>query len=153
MRKIVFTLCSNNYIPQAKLLMASFLQYNPDYLFVLGLVDEKKWGLNYSFGTKVKVIECSDVLPQDMLKHMVRQYKIVELNTAVKPFYFRHLFANYSDVEYIIYLDPDIYIYNSFEYIESCLQLNDIVLTPHTCTPVPLDGKKPNERSYLKYGV
>jgi len=84
---------------------------------------------------------------------MARQYKIVELNTAVKPFYFRYLFDSFADAESIIYLDPDIFIYNSFEYVENCLQVNDIILTPHACSPVPLDNKKPGERSYLKYGI
>ncbi|MEP6594456.1 MAG: hypothetical protein ABJA71_00860, partial [Ginsengibacter sp.] len=153
MKKIAFTLCSNNYIPQAKLLMDSFLQHNPGYLFILGLIDEKKAGLNYSFNEKVRVTICSDVLPADVLNHMSTQYKLVELNTAVKPFYFRYLFDNYVDAEHIIYLDPDIYIYNPFEYIENCLQVSDIILTPHSCAPVPLDGKKPDERSYLKYGI
>ena len=153
MKKIAFTLCSNNYIPQAKLLIDSFLQHNHDYLFILGLVDEKKAGLNYSFGTNVKIVACSEVLPAAILKHMSRQYKIVELNTAVKPFYFRYLFENFVEAEHIIYLDPDIYVYHSFQYIENCLHESDIILTPHASTPVPLDGKKPDERSYLKYGI
>src|SRR4029078_8416290 len=108
---------------------------------------------NYSFNEKVKVLTCSNVLSLNMLSHMSGQYKIVELNTAVKPFYFRYLFDNYLDVDHIIYLDPAIYVYSSFEYIENCLKADDIILTPHACTPVPLDGKKPGERSYLKYGI
>ena len=153
MKKIAFTLCSNNYIPQAKLLVTSFLQHNSDYLFVLGLVDKKVNSLNYFFNKNVNVIECSDVLPEQVLRHMARQYKIVELNTAVKPFYFAYLFTNYAAAEQIVYLDPDIYVYSSFEYIEGCLLKNNIVLTPHTCTPVQPDGKKPDDRSYLKYGI
>ena len=153
MKKIVFTLCSNNYIPQAKLLIESFLKFNIDYLFVLGLVDEKSDKLNYFFNDKTIVIECKDVLPAYMLDRMKRNYKIVELNTTVKPFYFQYFFEQYKECELIVFLDPDIYVYSSFKYLEDCLYENDIVLTPHTCLPVPLDGKKPNERTYLKYGT
>lgn len=151
--KIAFTLCSNNYIPQARLLIDSFLQFNPDYLFVLGLVDEKSADLDYSFNDKLTVVSCSEVLPEKILIQWKKQYKIVELNTAPKPFYFQYLFEKYPKAGHIIFFDPDIYVYNTFDYVEHCLQENDIILTPHTCTPVPLDGKKPSDRAYLKYGI
>ena len=38
--KIIFTICSNNYLAQAKALGDSVLQTNPDYTFFIGLVDE-----------------------------------------------------------------------------------------------------------------
>jgi hypothetical protein len=153
MEKIVFTLCSNNYLPQAILLAESFFKHNSGYLFVIGLVDKKSPQISYPGQDNITVVECEEVVSKPTLLAMAAVYKIVELNTSVKPFYFDYIFRTYPDAQKVIYLDPDIYVYNSFEYIEKALDENDILLTPHTCTPYPLDGLKPSERSFLMYGI
>ena len=38
--KIAFTLCSINYLAQAKTLGDSLLTHNPEYTFIVGLVDK-----------------------------------------------------------------------------------------------------------------
>jgi hypothetical protein len=153
MKGIIFTLCSNNYLPQALLLGESFLKFNTGYLYIIGLVDKMDNQINYPETSLLRVVECEKVVPADILSKMSKLYKIVELNTFVKPFYFEFIFKNYSHVDKVIFFDPDIYFYHSINYVESLLDTHDIIVTPHCVTPLPLDGCKPSERSFLKYGV
>ena len=57
--KIGFTICSNNYLAQAKILQTSFLVHNPDYKFFIGLVDQLDPAINYKnqFNDSVILIE------------------------------------------------------------------------------------------------
>ncbi len=152
MKKICFTLCSNNYLTQASLLITSFFEHNKDYLFVVGLVDEINSTITYPKGENIEIIPCAHVVPKDTLDYMIKVYKIVELNTAVKPFFFNYFFNSYKDCT-VIYLDPDIYVYQSFSVIEKILLTEDFVITPHCLTPIPLDSQVPQERAFIKYGV
>ena len=65
---------------------------------------------------------------------MVQNYDVVELNTALKPFYMEHLYLRNPAVETVIYLDPDIVVYSSFKAVTEKLGVHDIVLTPHSST-------------------
>ncbi|MBC8035417.1 MAG: glycosyl transferase [Chitinophagaceae bacterium] len=152
MNKIIFTLCSNNYLAQASLLVTSFLQHNADYTFYIGLVDAVNTSVLYPTHPAVKVLPCEEVLTKDLLKGMAQRYKIVELNTSLKPFYIEYFFRLYENCT-VIYLDPDIYVYHSFDDIEEMLRSNEIILTPHCLTPIPLDEREPQERSFMKYGT
>jgi hypothetical protein len=55
MQEIIFTLCSNNYLAQAKTLGDSVKKFNPDVLFVIGLVDKLHPEIDYSFSTRLKL--------------------------------------------------------------------------------------------------
>ena len=148
--KLAFTICSANYLAQAIALGDSLLQHNPTYTFVIGLVDE----LNDKI-LPVKIayplIPIKDIEIPDF-KGFCAQYNITELNTAVKPFYFSYLFEKNETVQNIVYLDPDIFIYHSFELLENHLASNQIVLTPHITKPIN-DDKYPTETDFLNAGI
>lgn len=150
--KICFTLCSNNYLAQASLLASSFMDHNPEYEFFIGLVDDVQPGVNYPVREKLHVLSCREVVPPEQLKQMAEVYKIVELNTSVKPFFMDYFFKKYEECK-LIYLDPDIYVYHSFTLIDALLDQYDFVITPHCLSPIPLDGKQPQERAFMKYGT
>ncbi len=59
--KIAFTLCSNNYLAQAKTLGDSLLKYNPDYKFFIGLVDRLSDQINYSKDIGHEIITAEDI--------------------------------------------------------------------------------------------
>lgn len=150
--KIAFTICSNNYLAQAKTLIDSLLFHNSDYHFIIGLCDKKNDAVDYSFFSSAEIIEISDIgIPN--FDWMKKNYDIIELNTASKPFYFQHLFDKYRDCETLMYFDPDILVYNSFSSIEDILSDNTAVLTPHIFSPFPDDGKMPDEYIFLNYGL
>lgn len=129
----VLTLCSANYLAHAMTLGDSVIEHNPDYQFVIGLVDS-------NMPKELGAVRCPyEVIPVESLGitgfgEMVQNYDLVELNTAVKPFYMEHLYRRDAAVEAVIYLDPDIILYGSFKLLAEKLRKYNLVVTPHSCT-------------------
>lgn len=151
---IAFTICSNNYLPKARMLGESLLQHNPEVRFIIGLVDQLDSSIDY------KALEAVEILPIDKIgirdfDGMTLRYDLVDLNTAAKPFYFRFLFQRHSDEKdlKICYFDPDIYIYSKLTPIEEALERSVALLTPHVLSPIADDGKQPREQSFLAFGL
>lgn len=129
---VFFTLCSKNYTAQAITLYQSFKKKHPDIEFVIGMVDkltkeEKDELTNYN------ILEV-DEINEPVFFEMQFRYNIIELNTAVKPFYIDYFFkSGYSKV---IYLDPDILVYHEMGGIIQSLDNYSFILTPHFTTPI-----------------
>lgn len=149
---MIFTICSNNYLAQAKTLGDSILRHNDDYEFVICLCDKKSSEIDYSFFEPHKIIEAKD-LGINKFKQMVEQYNIIELNTSIKPFVFDYLFKNYKDTEYVMYFDPDTYVFDKLTSIEDELKDKSILLTPHIYTPIEFDGESPTENTFTQHGI
>jgi glycosyltransferase involved in cell wall biosynthesis len=79
------------------------------------------------------------------------KYSILELSTAVKPFFLQWLLHNYG-FDKVIYLDPDILVYASLAGIEAALEHSNIVLTPHLTDPMD-DDRQPTELQILRAGA
>jgi hypothetical protein len=149
--KLAFTICSTNYLAQAIALGDSLLEHNPTYTFVIGLVDEISDDQGLPIQITYPIIPIKDIEIHDF-NRFCAQYNITELNTAVKPFYFSYLFEKNEAVQSIVYLDPDIFVYHSFELLETHLASNQIVLTPHITAPIN-DDKYPTETDFLNAGI
>ena len=82
--KIAFTICSNNYLAQAKILCDSLLENNPNYKVVIGLCDELSDSIDYSFFNNIEIINVSKI---DIFcfEEIIKKYNIIELNTSIKP--------------------------------------------------------------------
>jgi hypothetical protein len=149
---IIFTLCSNNYLAQAKSLGDSLIKHNPDYKFIIGLVDEFSDEIDYSFFQPFTIIPVEKIgIPG--FDDLWKKYSIVEFNTSVKASYFKYIFNTYSSVETICYLDPDIIIYHSLEILEDAFLNHDILLTPHILSPIETDNHQPSENVFLNFGL
>lgn len=147
-----FTLCSNNYLAQAKTLGDSLIRFNPGYKFIIGLVDELNTEIDY------KSFEPYTILPVAQIgimnfEDLWKKYAIVEFNTSVKASYFKYIFNQDPETNTICYLDPDISVYYSLQLLEDAFTENDILLTPHIQSPISLDGKEPGENNFLNYGL
>ena len=147
---LVFTICSNNYLAQANLLGKSLLKFNPNYKFIIGLVDKKNADIPYDT-IPFEIIEVEKI-GVEAFNEMFKRYGISELNTAVKPYFFRYFFDAYTSYENFIYLDPDILVYNNFEELEKQLASFEIILTPHFTTPIN-DDFHPTENAILNAGL
>ncbi|WP_221390638.1 glycosyl transferase [Dyadobacter sp. NIV53] len=149
---IVFTICSINYLAQARTLGDSLKATNPDILFFIGLVDILE-GVSFddAFMPEYPMIEI-DKIGIDGFDEMAARYDITELNTAVKPFYFTYFFKNYPKADNVIYFDPDIIIFKPLTQLLHSLQLHQAVLTPHINTPIE-DRLTPNELHHLNTGI
>ena len=130
---IILTLCSANYLAHAKSLGDSVREHNPDFHFVIGLVDRLPNELPLGYLDGFEVIPVEDFLFPEFAD-MSKKYNIVELNTAVKPFYMEYLYKRDASVEAVIYLDPDTRLYGSLMVFVDKLKYYNIILTPHSCT-------------------
>lgn len=131
---IAFTICSNNYLPYARVLSASLKKFHPDWFFVVGLVDKRgpdEWYSDAGFDALIPVEEVT--IPN--FSRMVSDYSLVELNTAVKPYYFSHLFSAYPNQDQVLYFDPDIQIFAPLTELNRELKIASILLVPHFSTP------------------
>jgi hypothetical protein len=146
---LVFTICSNNYLAQAIVLGYSLLKYNPAYKLIIGLVDRKQESFDYS-QIPFEILEVERIeIPY--FDELILKYDIVELNTSVKPSFFKYLFLKYKP-DSIIYLDPDIEVFSAFSELETELLTNDIIITPHFTTPIN-DDKWQAEEDFLNSGL
>ena len=149
---IAFTLCSNNYLAQAKTLGDSLVAHNPNYKFVIGLVDKKSAEFDYDSFSPHQVIE-AETARIPLFDDLCNRYDIIELNTAVKPFFFKFLFEEHPEAEGVIYLDPDMMVFSSLEKIYAELDRHSLILTPHILSPIPVDGCEPRENVFLTFGT
>lgn len=150
-RKLAFTICSINYLAQAKVLQKSLQETNPDFDFKIGLCDRLD---------KVKItpekIDGLDIVEVHTIgipafDAMCDRYDITELNTAIKPFYFSYFFE-LGLWDKILYIDPDIQFFDSLALVNAHLENSDILLTPHFSTPI-FDGKEPSEQKMFVNGI
>ncbi|MCR9063071.1 MAG: glycosyl transferase [Cytophagales bacterium] len=153
---VAFTICSNNYLSQAKALADSVKQTNPDVTFYIGLADKfenipAEYAKTFS---GCQIIEVQDITIENF-HWMHDNYDIIELNTAVKPFYFTHLFGKHPEADHFIYLDPDILVYQPLSVITQKLASHNIILTPHLTEPITDDHHTyfTHEHDMLNHGV
>lgn len=147
---LAFTLCSINYLAQAKTLFDSIHKSNPSWHFIVGLVDKNVGNVDLSF-LGCEVLEV-DKIGIEGFDEMVDLYSIVEFITAVKPFYFTYLLKKHPEVEKLVYFDPDIMVLHSLADLEKKLDDNDIILTPHFTKPIQ-DSFSPTEKHVFNTGV
>jgi lipopolysaccharide biosynthesis glycosyltransferase len=149
---IAFTICSNNYLGQALALKKSFLKHNPNFEFNIILVDEFSSTIDYTLFEPANVIPITNIEGID-LDDLISRYYIIELNTSVKPSVFKHLYKLHPNCERMYYLDPDLYFYDSLSALNTMLENKSAVLTPHILSPIPRDGKLPDENVFLQFGI
>jgi hypothetical protein len=147
-----FTICSNNYLAHALTLAASVREHAPDWRFFIGLVDEAREIPGVVIPPGVEVIPV-DRIGLAGLPDMALRYNIIELCTAVKPSYFRHLFSSHPDFEQVHYLDPDTRLFANPTPLSSPLAEAEVQLTLHHFTPIPLDQRFPDESLALNHGI
>lgn len=148
-RTAIFTICSNNYMPYARTLLASLNIHYPTADLYICLVDNKIATERF-YPSNCKVV-LAEELGIDDFKVFAFQYEIMELNTAVKPFMFLRLFREGYD--HVIYFDPDIMVFRPMESISAALQAGaSFVLTPHFCHPAENESD-PDDVAIMQAGI
>ena len=149
---LAFTICSINYLAQARTLGDSLRQTNPAYQYVIGLVDKlSEASLPPELLPDYPLVEV-DRIGIPAFSAMCDRYDITELNTAVKPFFIDYFYKTHPDATEIIYFDPDIIVFQPLHQLNEALTAYSLVLTPHTCSPTP-DWERPNEQHHLNTGI
>ena len=144
----VFTIAAKNYLHYAINLMSSVAEFIPGARRVVALCDRLD-GLDVS-GLPFEVV-CVEDLAIPHLDRLLYQYTILELNTAIKPFVFSHLFKE-SPCAKLVYFDPDIQLFSSGARLLDALDESEILLTPHL-TDFLDDGRLPGDITILQTGA
>ena len=144
------TIVSPNYLPFARTLAESYRFHHPDQsFFVLVVADVTDTKL---FDSEPFTTVLLRDLPLSNVNSLAMKYDILELNTNAKPTFMKHLFATFG-LNKLVYLDPDICVYSPLTPVFDLLDTASVALTPHLTSPVPLDGRTPNEQDMLYNGT
>jgi len=147
---IAFTICSNNYLAKAKVLLDSIKSRENVNVFLF-IADLKSENINYESLGFDKTIFPPDLEIQN-LQWQLENYNIIEFNTALKGVAFEYILER-TDEEIIYYFDPDIKVYKKLSDFEPYWKNKSILLTPHTLSPLPIDGLFPEENLFLNHGI
>ena len=79
--KIAFTICSNNYLSLARVLGKSLVKHNPEYKFIIGLVDKRDPSI-VKFYQDFEVVPCDEIGLKE-LDDMANKYSIAEKETPI----------------------------------------------------------------------
>jgi len=149
---LVYTSVTKSYVPKARVLARSLKHFHPDWTFVLLFSDS--FPKDFDIGTE----PFDEILTIDQLglsdwKKWAFAHTVVELCTAVKgPA--AELLAKRNGIDKIMYLDPDVQVFNSLAGLESQLDQHDVLLTPHLLDAErDVDAIRTNEINALKFGV
>jgi hypothetical protein len=151
MTTVVVTTCSLNHLAQAKGLADSVMQYNPGYKMLIGLADRLDGRVPADYYAPHDLVEAHRLgIPE--FDAMCERYTPLELNCALKSFFCDYALKHYR-ADVVIFLDSDILVFDSLQYLEQQLQDRSVLVSPHITMPYPDDGRRPQEREMLKNGV
>jgi Glycosyl transferases group 1 len=143
------TIISKNYLGSARTLADSFHRFHPNVPFFVLLVDQVDGYFKpreerfYLVGTDELDIPDKD--------GFFFKYNILELNTAVKPYFLSYLFDKFG-IKKLFYFDPDILITERVSRLFELLDTYSIILIPHITAPLE-DNFRPSELDLLQAGT
>lgn len=145
----LFTICSNNYMPMVRAWVDSARRHHPEARLHLCLADRAVDEAGF-YPDSVTLVEAHR-LPIPDFEEFAFRYDMMEFNTALKPFMFRHLLAQGFDS--VLYFDPDIEIFAPLEPILAPIGRGaSLVLTPHLTRPAEGDAF-PDDLGIMRAGV
>ncbi len=149
------TIVARNYLPYARVLAASLARHHPGVRLACLVIDdlERTWQgpIDGASGGVIDLVHLADVIREPLeLERMAMCYDVMELATAVKPWWLAHLLEDGGPA---VYLDPDTDCHAPLDGLADLAVREGIVLTPHTTEPVPRDGRKPSEADLMETGT
>ena len=146
----ICTIIAKNYVAHARVLAESFKRVDPEgTCHVLVIDDFAGW---IDPGQEPFELVGIDEIGLPDAERMAASYDVLELSTAVKPWFLKHLLER-PEVDAVAYLDPDIWVADSLREIDELAREHGIVLTPHFTGALPRDGLRPNEEDILVAGT
>ncbi|WP_173009227.1 putative nucleotide-diphospho-sugar transferase [Methylobacterium sp. P1-11] len=130
-----------------QILFETLRKNNPECDLVLGLVDRQA---DFRYPENCTILNVEELGLPDQ-NHFLFRYNAFNLCTAVKPYFFEHLFK--MGYESIIYFDSDIAVFNSLDRYFALMENGaDFVVTPHFLEPVTA-ADQPDEVAILLHGT
>jgi hypothetical protein len=142
------TIVARNYLSHARIVAESYLEHHPGSRFYVLVADGDP--------EDAALLDTITLLPSTLcvphLHEMCVRYGVIELCTALKPHFLAYLLNERSEPS-VLYLDPDVWVHRPLLEAARALETADVVLTPHALTPIPLDGRRPDESAFLTTGA
>jgi glycosyltransferase involved in cell wall biosynthesis len=143
------SIVANNYLAYARVFTRSFLARHPEGKVHVLIVDRPLPGHRYE--DEPFAVTFAHQIGIPAFPHFAFRYSLLELNTAVKPYYLLHL-RRTEGLDRICYFDPDILVTGDLSGLYDRLDVADAVLTPHLTAPLE-DSRIPSERDILLSGT
>jgi len=146
--RAIFTICCRNYIAFAATLMNSIREHNPNCdRYIILCEDSAK--LPTGIQVDASVVSAVDLKIANFRK-MAFGYDLIELNTCIKPSAIKYLLSKGYDE--VMYLDPDIEVFDELIPLWPSAHNSCTVLTPHITSRYP-DRCRPSETDVLANGL
>jgi hypothetical protein len=128
-RIIVFTIAARNYLSLASVLLESIRAHCGEVDFRCFVVDGYDGDMEIPASLRGFTVDCRGMgIPR--FEEMAFKYDVIEFSTALKPFIFRDL-LQIQGYDRVVFLDPDIKLYEDLRWVEALLDSRSIVVTPH----------------------
>ena len=148
----IFTSCTNNYLPLARILAQSLKQFHPDFHFHLVLCDRIQESFKIEEEDFDNIITLEDLEIPDFQRWLFK-HSVVELCTAVKGLACKYILDNYK-CDRVLFFDPDIAIFSPLDELISNFEASNILITPHQLKPETIPSAVvDNEISFLRHGT
>lgn len=123
------TVCNFAYLPQARLLLDSIDRFHSDSSLTLFLVEERSrsWEFDDILSKFHRVVFMDELLGHERFKFLF-PYSVVEACTSVKAHAILHLLEEHRK---LVYLDPDIVLFDRLTRSSGINDSCDIGVTPH----------------------
>ncbi len=143
------TIASNNYLAYARVFAESYREFHPGAAVYVCVVDRPDPRVSYATMPFIPVF--AEELGIPAFESFAFRYEILELNTAVKPYFLSYL-RDQRGLDKVLYFDPDIQVFSDVSALGALLDDHPVVLTPHITSPLPGSGK-PDDRDIVMSGV
>jgi glycosyltransferase involved in cell wall biosynthesis len=143
------TIVSNNYLAFARVLAESYQEHHPGAPFYVCVVDRPHPSVSYTRFPWTTVL--AEELDIPGFANFAFRYDLVELNTAVKPYFLTYL-RDRVGLERVLYFDPDIWVHDRLDELAGVLDHAAVALIPHITQPLE-DARHPSELTFLQAGI
>lgn len=147
---MLLTISTIAQLPNALTLGGSFELHHPGELFVIGLADDPDH-LPAGFQCAYPVLLATDCLGPEVAL-LSTQYTPTEFVAASKPSFIRAALDTFTSESYLLYADPETFIYQPLTPIYEQLQSASALITPHI-TQAPNDSARPDEKALQNIGL
>lgn len=128
-----YTSVNNNYLAKARTLAKSVKEHCSDAIFTLMLYDKPLEGFDLKQEPFDAIMTMEDLeLPVYNLKEWIYMHNVVELGTAVKG---QAALKLLEKSDKVVYLDPDIVVFQDLDELSRLLDQYCCVVTPHQLAP------------------
>jgi lipopolysaccharide biosynthesis glycosyltransferase len=147
-----FTVVTRNYLVYADTLYESLIQVSPACKFCCLVVDAiRSEDEGVLAGVRFEILYPLELGIKNF-SEMTVFYNAFELSNALKAVVMRHVIFDLGFISGV-YLDSDILVFGSFDPILEAMKTASFGFTPHFTTPIPSDGLKPNDLTFLQSGI